>query len=252
MATTPTTRVTALARRMTVEIDTATYPAVQYVPLMGKQEVKLIEELRTEDDETYEDDGAAREAVTGYNWRLEIKLLFSKNAAGTAVDPVHRFLRQRFEAAKQNTAAGEIGVRWYDRDGLDDGNSKEGRALVKSFTPDGGGPGDQDVVSLVLQGQGPLAQITNPAADMTPVVSGLSPAAGGTAGGGLVNIYGQHFTGATAVSFGGTAATDRTVISDSHIVAVKPALTAGSKDVTVTTPAGTSATTGVANDFVVS
>jgi hypothetical protein len=251
MATTPTTRVTALARRVRIDVDTATYPASLYQQLMGKQEVKLIEELRTEDGETYEDEGAAREDVTGYNWRLEIKIFFSRNAAGTAVDPVHRFLREKFEGAKTSTAAGECGVRWYDKDGLDDGNSKEGRALVK-FTPDGGGPGDQDIVSLVLQGQGKLLPIANPAADMTPVITGLAPAAGGTAAGGLVNIYGTHFTGATAVSFGGTAATNHLVINDAHIVATKPALTAGSKDVTVTTPAGTSIVGGTANDFVVS
>ncbi|WP_433793938.1 phage tail tube protein [Actinoplanes sp. CA-252034] len=251
MATTPTTRVTALARRERIDIDTGAYPASLYQQLMGKQEVKLIEELRTEDGETYEDEGAAREDVTGYNWRLEIKIFFSKNAAGTAVDPVHRFLREKFEAAKTSTAAGECGVRWYDKDGLDDGNSKEGRALVK-FTPDGGGPGEQDIVSLTLQGQGKLASIVNPNADMTPVVTGLNPALSGTVAGGLVSIYGTHFTGATAVSFGGTAATNFTVVNDAHIVATKPALTVGSKDVTVTTPAGTSDTTGTPNDFVVS
>jgi hypothetical protein len=252
MATTPTTRVTALARRVRIDIDTADYPVSQYQQFMGRQEVKLIEELRTEDGETYEDNGAMREDVTGYSWRLEIKFFFSTNAAGTAVDPVHRFLRSKFEAAKTSTAAGECGVRWYDRNGLDDGNSKEGRVLVKAFPPDGGGPGDQDIVSLVLQGQGKLTVIDNPAADPLPVVTGLNPAAGGTAAGGLVNIYGSKFSNASAVSFGGTAAPDRVVISDSHIVVTKPALTAGSKDVTVTTPAGTSATAGTSNDFVVS
>lgn len=252
MATTPNTRVTALARRMRVDIDTATYPASLYQELMGKQEVKLIEELRVENDESYEDDGAAREVVTGYNWRVEVKLLFSTNAAGTAVDTVHRFLRTKFELAKTGSGLAEFGVRWYDENGLDDGNSKEGRAYVKAFPPDGGGPGSTDVVSLVIQGQGKLTAITNPNADMTPTVSGLSPAAGGTAAGGLVSILGNHFTGATAVSFGGTAATNFAVINDALIVATKPALTAGSKDVTVTTPAGTAATAGVANDFLVS
>lgn len=251
MATTPTTRVTALARRMRVDIDTAVYPASQYQELMGKAEVKLIEELRTEGDEAYEDSGAYREQVTGYQWRLEIKLLHSTNAAGTAVDTVHRFLRTKFEAAKTGTAqAGEFGVRWYDKDGLDDGNSKEGRAYVKAFPPDGGNPGALDMISLVVQGQGPLAAITNPNATTVPAVTGLSPTGGGTAGGNLVNIYGSKFTGvtgATGVKFGANNATSYMFVSDSHIVAVAPAGVAGTVQVSVTTPGGTSADTAADN-----
>ncbi|MFG2059665.1 phage tail tube protein [Micromonospora sp. NPDC048930] len=249
MATTPTTRVTALARRYRVDIDTGVYPASQYQELMGKAEVKLIEELRTEGDEAYEDNGAAREQVTGYNWRLEIKLFHSKNAAGTALDTVHRFLRTKFEAAKLNGAqAGEFGVRWYDKDGLDDGNSKEGRAYVKAFPPDGGNPGALDMISLVIQGQGPLAAITNPNATTVPAVTGLSPAGGSTAGGNLVQVYGSKFTGASAVKFGATNATNYTVVNDTLIVATAPAATAGAKDVTVTTPGGTSPNTA-ADDY---
>lgn len=245
MATTPTTRVTALARRIRVDIDTALFPASQYQELMGKQEAKLIEELRTESDEGYEDDGAYRERVTGYQWRLEIKLLHSTNAAGTAIDPVHRFLRSKFEEARTGLH-GEFGVRWYDRAGLDDGNAKEGRAYVKAFPPDGGNPGALDIISLVIQGQGPLAEIDNPAADLTPVVSGVAPAGGAPAGGNLVNIYGTHLaaaTGATGVKFGANNAENYVVVSDSHIVATAPAGVAGTVQVSVTTPEGTSANT---------
>ena len=252
MPTTPTTRVTALARRMRVDIDTATYPASQYQQLMGMQEVKLVEELRTEGDEAYEDDGAAREQVTGYSWRLEIKLLHSKNAAGSALDAVHRFLRTKFEAAKLGAQFGEFGVRWYDKDGLDDGNAKEGRAFVKAFPPDGGSPGALDVISLVIQGQGKLTPITNPAGSALPAVTGLVPSGGSTAGGNLVQIFGAKFTGATgaaAVKFGANNATNYTVVSDSLIVATAPAGTAGAKDVTVTTPGGTSPNT-TADDYL--
>ncbi|BAL85464.1 hypothetical protein AMIS_2440 [Actinoplanes missouriensis 431] len=252
MAATPTTRVTALARRYRIDLNTGTWEARSWQELIGKQEVTLVEEIRTEADETHEDNGFYRETGTGVSWRIEAKIFFSKNAAGTAVHPVHRFLRDKYEAGKQATHLGEFAVRWYDKEGLDDGNSKEGTVFVKAFPPDGGGPEALDIVSLVLQGQGPQSVIDNPNADMTPVVTSLSPAAGGTAAGGLVNIYGGHFTGTTAVSFGGTAAPNFTVIHDGHIVATKPALTAGSKDVTVTTPAGTAETAGTTNDFVVS
>ncbi|MEU4777466.1 IPT/TIG domain-containing protein [Micromonospora sp. NPDC023633] len=239
MATTPTDRRTMLARRLRVDIDTAAFPASQYQRLMGVQELKPVDELRTESDEAYEDDGAARESVTGYNWRLEVKILHSTNAAGTALDPVHAFLQAKYHAAKNGVANGEFGVRWYDRNGV--GDAREGRAYVKQWSPDGGNGGAQDTVSVVIQGQGPLdAQVVNPAADLTPAVTGLAPAGGPTAGGNLVNVYGTHFTDATAVDFGATDAEDYVVVSDSHIVATAPAGVAGTVQVSVTTPDGTS------------
>ncbi|MBO1414624.1 IPT/TIG domain-containing protein [Streptomyces sp. FH025] len=75
-----------------------------------------------------------------------------------------------------------------------------------------------------------------------PVVTGLAPDHGPQAGGTTVTLTGSHLTGATAVSFGSTAATSFTVDSDTRITATVPAAsTAGTVDVTVTTPAGTSA-----------
>ena len=56
-----------------------------------------------------------------------------------------------------------------------------------------------------------------------------------------MTITGTGFTGATAVDFGTTPATNFTVVSDTTITADSPAGT-GTVDVTVTTPAGTSAT----------
>jgi hypothetical protein len=54
-------------------------------------------------------------------------------------------------------------------------------------------------------------------------------------------IIGTNFTGATAVAFGTTAATSFTFVSTTRINAVSPAHAAGTVDVTVTTPIGTSA-----------
>jgi IPT/TIG domain len=71
-------------------------------------------------------------------------------------------------------------------------------------------------------------------------VSGLSPAAGPLGGGTLVTITGSGFTGATAVDFGTTPAASFTVNSATTITAASPAHTAGTVNVTVTTPTGTS------------
>ena len=78
-------------------------------------------------------------------------------------------------------------------------------------------------------------------APVVPVVGGLSPTTGSKLGGTIVTITGSSFTGASAVAFGGHAATSFTVPSDGQIVATAPAGT-GAVDVTVTAPAGTSAT----------
>ena len=55
-------------------------------------------------------------------------------------------------------------------------------------------------------------------------------------------ITGTNFTGATQVEFGGTAATSFVVNSSTQITAIDPAEAAGTVNVTVTTTAGTSAT----------
>lgn len=75
-----------------------------------------------------------------------------------------------------------------------------------------------------------------------PAVTGVNPSAGTTAGGTSVTISGTNLSGATAVTFG-SAAGAVTSVSASQIVVTSPAEAAGTVDVLVTTPAGTSAPT---------
>ncbi len=74
-----------------------------------------------------------------------------------------------------------------------------------------------------------------------PAVTAISPSTGPATGGTSVTITGANFTGATAVKFGSTSATSLTVNSATQITAVAPA-GAGTVDITVTAPGGTSAT----------
>ena len=74
-----------------------------------------------------------------------------------------------------------------------------------------------------------------------PTVTGISPSTGPTAGGTSVTITGTNLTGATAVRFGTRAATAVVVVDAGHVRATAPAGVAGTVDVTVTTPGGTSA-----------
>lgn len=71
-----------------------------------------------------------------------------------------------------------------------------------------------------------------------PEVFGISHATVATAGGTSIKIYGEGFTGATAVTLKGAAATAVVVDSKNQITCTTPARTAGAGDVVVTTPNG--------------
>ena len=81
-----------------------------------------------------------------------------------------------------------------------------------------------------------------------PVVTAINPSSGPVTGGTSVTITGTDLNGATAVAFGATPAASFTVNSATSITAVAPAHAAGTVDVTVTTPGGTS-NTGPADTF---
>jgi hypothetical protein len=70
-----------------------------------------------------------------------------------------------------------------------------------------------------------------------PAISAVTPASGAAAGGTSVTISGNGFTGATAVTFDGTAAASFSVNSDTSITATTPAHAAGAAAVVVTTAA---------------
>ncbi|MEV7180304.1 IPT/TIG domain-containing protein [Kitasatospora sp. NPDC093679] len=73
-----------------------------------------------------------------------------------------------------------------------------------------------------------------------PALSSLTPGQGPAAGGTIVTLTGSNLTGASAVTFGSTAATSFTVVSATQITATAPPGPAGPVQVTVTTSGGTS------------
>ncbi len=108
-------------------------------------------------------------------------------------------------------------------------------------TAPAGSAGTVDITVTTAGG----TNVTNTADQYTyvaaPTVTSISPTSGPATGGTTVIITGTNFSGATAVTFGGTAASGYTVNSATQITATAPAGT-GTVDVRVTTAGGTSAT----------
>jgi hypothetical protein len=73
-----------------------------------------------------------------------------------------------------------------------------------------------------------------------PTIQSLSPSRGTANGGTKVTIFGDDLLGATAVDFGSTPGTAIDVFSSKSLQVTAPAESAGTVDVTVTTPNGTS------------
>lgn len=139
-------------------------------------------------------------------------------------------------------ATSEVYVRWYDLDGGTEGWT--GQAIVeKQRSKTGVADLREEQITLTVNGQLTAmtsAQITAAIGNSSvPVITSASQS--GTGVGSQVKIVGANFTGASAVKFGATSATQYTVVSDSVIVAVVPTGGTGAVALTVTTTAGTSA-----------
>nr|BFE61184.1 hypothetical protein GCM10020063_057100 [Dactylosporangium thailandense] len=87
-----------------------------------------------------------------------------------------------------------------------------------------------------------IPPIVIPPLPLPPIASSVAPGSGPAAGGTAVTITGTYLSGASGVTFGGAAASI-TANSATSITATTPAHAAGTVDVAVTTPFGTSTVT---------
>ena len=115
---------------------------------------------------------------------------------------------------------------------------------IKVGTPPSGTAGAKDVVITNFDNQKATGTGAYTYVTPAPTITNIAPNSGSTAGGlPAVIITGTDFTGATAVTFGGTGATAFTVNSATQITATAPAHSAGAVNVVVTTPGGTATRT---------
>ncbi|MFD7830697.1 IPT/TIG domain-containing protein [Streptomyces sp. MJM8645] len=72
-----------------------------------------------------------------------------------------------------------------------------------------------------------------------PTITSVLPSGGPAAGGTVVTITGTNLDGTSAVTFGGTAGTGLTIVSDTVVKVTVPAKAAGAVDIVLTDDAGT-------------
>lgn len=109
--------------------------------------------------------------------------------------------------------------------------------VYRSFTHPGGKFERSSLLALV-KGQ-KITQTQLDALFATATFTSITPATGLAAGGLAVTITGTNFAGTNGVTFGGTAATNVKVVSETTITCTTPAKTAGAYVVAIADDSGT-------------
>ena len=108
--------------------------------------------------------------------------------------------------------------------------------VFQSFTQPGGK--FERSQRLLLDAGGRITQSDLDALFTAATITAITPATGPAAGGTNVTITGKNFSGAEGATFGGTAATNFKVVSDSVITCTTPAKTAGTYNLVVVDDSG--------------
>jgi IPT/TIG domain. len=220
-----------LARNIGVDVSTDNST---WLTIPGRTDNAPVFNPTKADSTDVDSNGFKSITVTDMAWTVVIK--YNRLSSGGTANPV----QQMIEACEgQFGDAGELYVRWYETDGGT--YARTGRAVVTIVRSKTSEP-DLSEITATFDGDGASTVITNPYSPaVAPVILSASPSGVGAAG--QVQITGQHFTGTvatTGVKIGGVNATSWLVLSDSTIVAVMPAGSAGSAPIVVTNATGPS------------
>jgi len=224
----------SLARRFKVQVSPTGLDG-SWLGLAGINDLSPTENPTVQGTDDYDTDGFNGFEKTMTGGKLVAKVT-RPTTAGIPSDPGQELCRAtRF----QFNDAARVYVRWFDRFGADEAYSM--LALV-DWNPSKTGVADVEEITITFTGDGVVSKIDNPGtADAAPIITAASPS--GAAQGAQVTITGQGFLGTvatTGVKFGATNATSWVVLSDSLIVAVVPAGSAGAANIVVTNAVGAS------------
>jgi hypothetical protein len=137
-----------------------------------------------------------------------------------------------------STQTGGYSTNTAAKVGINTNNSSEGVYVAIGLNFDGTGnpTADSNTKASTYISRGVLVYTPSSA---VPVVAGVSPSSGPTAGGTRVTVTGTGLGGATAATIGGAAVEALEPIDASTLLATSPAGSAGPATVAVTTPSGT-------------
>ncbi|PRB01750.1 phage tail tube protein [Microbacterium sp. MYb64] len=226
----------AFARRFKVDVSADN---ITWISLKGIEDLAPSENATLQPADTYDTNGFNSFEKTMTGGKLVAKVL-RPTTAGVPSDPGQELARAtRF----QFSTAARLYVRWYDRNG---GTEALTMLALVDWNQSKSGVADLDEVTITFTADGAITTIANPfAAPAIPVLTAFSPVTGASVGT-MLTIIGTGFTGtvgAAGVKVGATNVTSYIVQSDSQIVAIVPAGSAGATTVTVTNPVGASLAT---------
>jgi hypothetical protein len=241
---------TTLARKWKADIDvSAAQDGSDWRRIKGATEVTYNPgSAGLQPDTDYDGEGYASSTATTleHNATMTVRRAPGRTTP-TAYDPGQEFLRGRaLNMGTANTAH----IRFYEWNGATGPKVEayEGYYAV-SYANGGGDPGALSTATITLTGQGANLAITHPdTTTVVPTVNLVIHGDGGTtipaAGGKLLIIGGTGFNTVTVVTvFGNVVPTgDWEMLTDNRIALKAPAHAAGSGNITVTNPSGTSAT----------
>lgn len=195
----------------------------------------------TQDAATYDDRGAPNEDVSGRGFAASFTVQGNRSLTTGIYLPE---LEAILAAAKTKGESAVLDVRYYHKPDVGAANPTDaGRALVTvEASRANTGNADIETYTVNLAGKGEVTPIANPFTGWNdnppPLISSISPAA--QVAGKQITITGSGFLTATDVKLAAVSVSAFTVVSATTIVATMPAGSAGSVNVTVVTPVGTS------------
>lgn len=232
-----TADVRRLARNQNVDVS---LDGVSWLNLRARTDNNSSFSPNKVDSTDVDTDGFMTRTITLQDGTIVVK--YNSLINGGVTNPSHDLVEACEGQFDENTF---LFVRVYDNDGGKRGWT--GLALCEvAFTKTAVPDLREVTATFTWQGKPTkmsTGDITAALADASlPTITAASPAAATATS--LLTIIGQHFTGtvgASHVTIGGTNATKYTVVSDSVIVAVVPAGSAGEADIVVTNVSGASA-----------